>query len=103
MADWWFQSCCNTDVVDAYFEKVLFLELLPDSVIMLDNPRFHQSPITLKLLAATGGQTLFLLSYSPDLNPIECLWPAIKNRLRQNFPTVADHFLLISNIRSYYC
>src|ERR1017187_8704182 len=60
-----FQGSCNTEVVDAYFEKVLLPALPPGSVIVLDNARFHQSPTTQRLVEAAGCQLLFLPSYSP--------------------------------------
>ena len=72
-----FQGSCTTEVVDAYFEKVLLPVLPPDSVIVLDNARFHQSPTTLRLVEATGCQLFFLPAYSPDLMPdSKCSRPA---------------------------
>ena len=98
-----FQGSCNTEVVDAYFEKVLLPVLPPGSVIVLDNARFHQSPTTLKLAAAAGCQLLFLPAYSPDLNPIEHLWAALKNRLRKDLSTAHNPFLFIANMCLCYC
>ena len=98
-----FQGSCNTDVVDTYFEKMLLPALPPGSVIVLDNARFHQSPTTLKRVAAAGCQLLFLPVYSPDLNPIEHLWAAFKTRLRKDLSTAANPFLFISNMCLCYC
>ena len=71
-----FAGTCNTEVVDAYFEKAWLPVLPKGSVIVLDNARFHQSPTTAALVAAAGGELFFLPAYSPDLNPIEHLWAA---------------------------
>lgn len=98
-----FQGSCNTEVVDAYFERVLLPELPPGSVIVLDNARFHQSPTTQKLVAAAACQLLFLPPYSPDLNPIEHLWAAFKTRLRKDLSTAANPFLFIANMSQCYC
>ena len=98
-----FQGCCNTEVVDTYFEQVLLPVLPPGSVIVLDNARFHQSSTTLKLVGAAGCHLLFLPSYSPDLNPIEHLWAALKTRLRKGLATARNPSLFIANMSQCYC
>jgi transposase len=98
-----FQGSCNTEVVDAYFEQMLLPELPPGSVIVLDNARFHQSPTTEHLVEAAGCQLLFLPPYSPDLNPIEHLWAALKTCLRKGLSIATDPFLFIANMSQCYC
>ena len=98
-----FQGSGNTAVVDVYFEQVLLPELPPGSVIVLDHARFHHSPTTLKRVEAAGCHRLFLPAYSPDLNPSEPLWAAVKTRLRKDLPTAANPFLFIANMCLCYC
>lgn len=98
-----FAGTCNTEVVDAYFEHVLLPVLPAGSVIVLDNARFHQSPTTGALVAAAGCELFFLPAYSPDFNPIEHLWAAIKTRLRKDLPAAANPGLFIGNTCLCYC
>ena len=70
-------------MVHVYFEKVLLPMRPPGSDIVLDNTRFHQSMTTAALVAAADCELLFLPAYSPDRNPIEHLWAAVKTRLSQ--------------------
>jgi hypothetical protein len=85
-----FQGHCNRDVLDAYFSGVL-LPLLPaGSVIVLDNASFHRSPGTRQLVESAGCSLMFLPAYSPDLNPIEKIWAALKKQLQRGLNDAKD-------------
>lgn len=49
---------------------------------MIDNARFHKSKKVTELIEAAGCRVIFLPPYSPDFNPIEHYWHAVKNRIR---------------------
>lgn len=103
LAPFVFEGTCNTEVVNTYLKQVLLPELIPGTVIILDNARFHQSQSTLKLVEKAGCHLLFLPPYSPDFNPIEHLWAALKSLLRPLLPSCFDPFSLIANMSQCYC
>ncbi|WP_353307228.1 transposase [Spiroplasma ixodetis] len=55
-------------------------------IIVLDNATFHKSKLTQELIENAGCKLLFLPPYSPNLNPIEHFWFAIKHNIRKILP-----------------
>lgn len=83
IAPWYFQGYCNTELILTWLEKVLLPCLKEGMTVIWDNASFHQSPKIRALLASVGCKLLFLPPYSPDLNPIEHWWSALKARIRK--------------------
>ncbi|WP_353307235.1 transposase [Spiroplasma ixodetis] len=52
----------------------------------MDNATFHKSKLTQQLIENAGCKPLFLTPYSPNLNPIEHFWFAIKHNIRKILP-----------------
>jgi transposase len=50
----------------------------------MDNASFHKSKKTRELIASVGCKVIFLLPYSPDLNPIEKFWANMKRWIKNN-------------------
>jgi len=55
-----------------------------NSVIVMDNCRIHKHPDIQALVESRGMRCEFLPPYSPDLNPIELAFSAMKYHLRRN-------------------
>lgn len=56
----------------------------PNSVIVMDNCPIHKHPDIRELIESRGMRCEFLPPYSPDLNPIELAFSAMKYHLRRN-------------------
>ncbi|MDR3051256.1 MAG: transposase, partial [Oscillospiraceae bacterium] len=69
-----------------WFERCLLCEVEKGSVIVLDNATFHTKSVLTALAQSHNCEVLFLLPYSPDLNPIEKKWAWLKRKLREILP-----------------
>ncbi len=61
----------------------------PNSLIILDNVRFHKNKLFKTICGYVGVKLLYLPPYSPHLNVIEWLFNALKANLRQ-YPLFCD-------------
>ena len=89
-----------------YTDTLLFLDwiknhLLPalpkGSVIFMDNASFHKNPAIRAAIELAGCELLYLPPYSPDLNPIEKSWAALKRHLKSFSSQFTDFFDAISS------
>jgi transposase len=75
---------------NTWLEHHLIPELQEQSVLIADNASFHK---TIETVEKYGHKLIFLPSYSPDLNPIEKFWAALKAKIRviiDDFNTLSD-------------
>ena len=72
------EGTCNTEIFNQWCRQFLCPLLKNTSVVVLDNAAFHKSKTTRKIIEDKGAKLLFLPPYSPDLNPIEHDFGAIK-------------------------
>lgn len=57
-------------------------ELRPGDVVILDNLSSHKGEKARKIIESRAARLEFLPPYSPDLNPIEMIFPKLKQLLR---------------------
>ena len=67
----------------AYVRQFLCPTLRPGDIVILDNLSSHKVAGVKQAIAAVGATLLYLLPYSPDLNPIENLFAKLKALLRR--------------------
>ena len=65
-----------------YVKKVLAPAFKPRLVVVIDNASFHKSKKIVALIQKVRCRIIFLPPYSPDFNPIEHWWAAVKNAIR---------------------
>ena len=60
--------------------------------LILDNAGYHKSKKIVSFVADTKVQPHYLPPYSPNLNPIECLWKVMHENVTYNqyYPKLAD-------------
>jgi transposase len=84
----------NTDALffNTWLEHHLIPELQEQSVIIADNASFHKTKKAIEIVEKYGHKLIFLPSYSPDLNPIEKFWAALKAKIR----IIIDDYMSLS-------
>ena len=98
LAPFVFTGSCTAKTVDAWIEKFLIRELKKPSIVIMDNAPVHNKKTMRSLLKKHGHAMLPLPTYSPDFNPIEQSFGAMKKR-REGMPieTTVDELVM-----SYY-
>lgn len=93
-----FQGSCNAQLFEMWVEQCLMKELHEPTIVVMDNASFHNHKRVQDILAKSYHYLVPLPPYSPDLNPIEKTFGALKKR-RQGMPqdTTIDQLIL-----SYY-
>ena len=79
-----FDGTTNTAIFNTWLDQELCPKLNHNHVVIMDNAAFHKSAKTRELIESTGAILLFLPPYSPDLNPIECDFAALKKNRKYN-------------------
>lgn len=78
-----FEGPCTRDVFEIYLKQVLIPIMKPGQILIIDNASFHKGGRILQLIKKAKCDLIYLPTYSPDLNPIEHYWSAIKNKIRK--------------------
>lgn len=89
-----FNAPADTDIFLAYLEQVLAPTLAAGDVVVMDNLQPHKAAGVAAILAKVGAELRYLPPYSPDFNPIECMWSKVKTLVRsagaRSFETLVD-------------
>ena len=80
-----FQGSCNSELFETWVDKCLMKELHEPTIVVMDNASFHNHKRVQNILAKGYHCLIPLPPYSPDFNPIEQTFGAMKKR-RQGMP-----------------
>ncbi len=76
---------------EACVQQVLIPALPPGAIVVMDNLPAHKPAAIARNLEAAGAELRYLPPYSPDLNPIEAMWPKVKTSLRSAKARTCEH------------
>jgi len=88
-----FEGNCNTEVFNLWLERQLCPVLHDNHVVVMDNISFHKNAKAREMIEGKGAIRLLLPSYSPDLNPIEHDFGAIKKLREYNEHETLDNII----------
>ena len=71
----------NAAVFEDWFEEELLKKLPKEHVIIMDNAAFHKKEVLQNLARKYSQELIFLPPYSPEYNPIEHTWSALKRKV----------------------
>lgn len=91
-----FEGTCNADIFNEWLERQVCPLIDDNHVVVMDNASFHKNAKTGELIEGRGSTLLFLPAYSPDFNPIENDFAAIKKNREYN-----QEFSIDQAVRSY--
>lgn len=81
-----FEGSCTAVLVETWIKDHLMKELHEPTIIVMDNASFHNHKRIQDIVAPAYHMVIPLPPYSPDLNPIEKTFGAMKKR-RKSLPT----------------
>ena len=71
----------KASVFEKWFEDKLLNCLPKGHVIIMDNAAFHKKEVLQNLARKYSQKLIFLPPYSPEYNPIEHTWSALKRKV----------------------
>ena len=71
----------NASVFEDWFENKLLSCLPKGHVIIMDNAAFHKKEVLYQIAKKYSQELIFLPPYSPEYNPIEHTWSALKRKV----------------------
>jgi transposase len=84
-----FETSINKIIFSEWIINDLLPELIPNSIICMDNASFHKCKQMQEAIESAGHKLEYFPTYSPDLNPIEHVWAQAK-KIRKKYNCSVD-------------
>jgi transposase len=78
-----YSGTLNGDLFKQYLAQFVVPKLKPYDILVMDCCSAHKVKGVSEMVEAVGANVVYLPQYSPDLNPIETVWPEIKSDLKK--------------------
>ena len=78
-----YSGTLNGDLFKQYIAQFVVPKLKPRDILIMDCYSVHKIKGISDMVEAVGANVVYLPQYSPDLNPIETVWPEIKADLKK--------------------
>ena len=76
-----YSGTMKASVFEDWFENKLLSWLPKGHVIIMDNAAFHKKEVLYQIAKKYSQELIFLPPYSPEYNPIEHTWSALKRKV----------------------
>ena len=78
-----YSGTLNGDLFKLFIAQFVVPKLKPRDILIMDCLSVHKVKGISEMVEAVGANVVYLPPYSPDLNPIEMVWPEIKADLKK--------------------
>ena len=76
-----YSGTMKASLFEKWFEDELLKKLPKEHVIIMDNAAFHKKEVLYQIAKKYSQTLIFLPPYSPEYNPIEHTWSALKQKV----------------------
>ena len=76
----------NGEIFRGYVRQHLAPQLKTGDIVVMDNLPSHKVSGVAEAIRSAGAELVYLPPYSPDKNPIEMVFPKVKNEIRKQSP-----------------
>jgi len=78
-----YSGTLNGELFKQFVAQFVVPKLKPRDILIMDCLSVHKVKSISEMVEAVGANVVYLPPYSPDLNPIEFVWPEIKADLKK--------------------